>query len=114
MARASAKPVFARSFGLRLRNLRGRMVPPMTATSLAVRAGVSVPYVSQLESGRRVPALASVLALAGVLRCEAWELLMIDPADPRTMLLDAIRERDWQAVDRLLEELGKPSRTRGR
>ncbi len=81
----------------------------MSATGLAVRAGVSIAYVSQLESGKRCPSLAALVALATALRCEPWELLILDPNDPRVLLLDAIRRYDWKAVSALLATLGHPA-----
>src|SRR6266508_974492 len=91
MVRTAVTPAFSRRFGRRLRMLREQMRPPMSTTGLAVRAGISIAYVSQLESGKRSPSLAALFALAGALRCEPWELLILDPNDPRVLLLDAIR-----------------------
>lgn len=82
----------------------------MSATGLAVRAGVSIAYVSQLEAGKRAPSLAALLALAGALRCEPWELLVLDADDPRATLLDAIRDHDWSGADAALVVLGRPAR----
>lgn len=82
----------------------------MSATGLAVRAGVSIAYVSQLESGKRCPSLAALVSLAAALRCEPWELLLIDPDDPRALLLDAIRRFEWKTADALLTSLGRPAR----
>lgn len=78
-----------------------------------MRAGLSIPYVSQLESGKRAPSLASLMALAGALGCEVWELLLLGPDDPHAALLKAIRARDWSPVDESLTALGMPPRSRG-
>lgn len=85
----------------------------MSRTGLAVRAGLSLPYVSQLESGRRAPSLAAMFALAGALGCEVWELLLPGPDDPHAALQKAIRDRDWAAVDAVLLAIGMPPRTQG-
>ena len=82
----------------------------MSATGLAVRAGVSVPYISQLESGLRAPSLAAIISLAGALGVEAWELLLV-PENPHAGLMKAIRARDWAAIDAALEALGMPPRS---
>jgi transcriptional regulator with XRE-family HTH domain len=81
----------------------------MSATGLAVRAGVSVPYISQLESGLRAPSLAAIISLAGALGVEPSELLLV-PETPHAALMKAIRARDWEAVEAALDALGMPPR----
>jgi len=49
-----------------------------TIASVAVRAGLSVPYIANLENGRGNPTLAALSALAGALGAE----LKVDLASP--------------------------------
>ncbi len=98
MARVAVDAAFCQHFGRRLRVLREAHRPAMSATGLAVRAGVSVPYISQLEAGLRAPSLAAIISLAGALGVKAWELLLV-PETPYAALMKAIRARDWTAVD---------------
>lgn len=114
MARVGVTAEFRRQFARRLRVLRDAHRPALTATALAVRAGLSMPYVSQLESGRRAPSLAALFALAGALGVEVWELLQVGTDDPFAALLKAVRARDWAGVDAALLALGMPHRSPSR
>lgn len=80
----------------------------MSATGLTVRAGVSVPYISQLEAGLRAHSIAAIIALSEALGVEAWELLLV-PENPYGALVRAIRARDWESVEAVLEALGVPA-----
>jgi transcriptional regulator with XRE-family HTH domain len=110
MARVGVTKAFCGQFGRRLRQLRGAHRPPLTCTALAVRSGVSIPYISQLESGKRAPSLAALISLAGALGVEPGELLFLGVDNPWADLMRAIRARDWAATDAALAAVGMPVR----
>ena len=63
----------ARTMAATLKRLRGRR--GLTQQALAVRAGVSLGYVSRLEIGRHDPKLSTLRKLARALGVPAAELL---------------------------------------
>ena len=84
----------------RLRESRG-----LSLSALAARAGVGKGLLSELESGRRNPTLASLYALAGPLRVPLADLLddapgsIVDGDGARTRLLDVRTEADGSTVE---------------
>ncbi|MEA1647821.1 helix-turn-helix transcriptional regulator [Nitrospirillum sp. BR 11164] len=60
-------------FGKLLR--QQRKVKGLTQEELAGRAGMAVPYLSDLERGKWNPSLAMIVDLARGLGVEAWEIL---------------------------------------
>jgi transcriptional regulator with XRE-family HTH domain len=81
------KPVSpdAALFGQRVRELREKR--KMTQTDLATAAGMSLPYVSDVERGVKVPSLTTLVRLAVALNCKLTALVAVfDKADLRAML----------------------------
>jgi len=64
-------------FGERLRARRAEL--GLTLLTVATQAGLSVPYVANLEKGRGNPTLDAIVALAGALQVGPAELLAVDP-----------------------------------
>jgi transcriptional regulator with XRE-family HTH domain len=59
----------------------------MTQTDLATAAGMSLPYVSDVERGVKVPSLTTLVRLAVALNCKLTALVAVfDKADLRAML----------------------------
>ena len=54
----------------------------LTQDQLAERAGLSKPFLSQLENGKRQFTHETLVVLADALRCEPADLIMRDPSDP--------------------------------
>ena len=65
----------AEIFGKTLRRIREAREPRLTQESLAHAAGLVTNYVSDLERGRKVPSLTTILQLAHALSIEPAELL---------------------------------------
>lgn len=104
-ARAHPDPTddVALRVGRRIRQLReGR---GLSLSALAARAGVGKGLLSELESGRRNPTLASLYALAGPLRVTLSDLLgdapgsVVDGEGARSRLLDVRTEDDGTTVE---------------
>ena len=64
----------ATQFGAILRDLRA--AKGLSQEELAFRAGMSVPYLSDLERGRSTPSLAMVVDLARALEVHPSEMLV--------------------------------------
>jgi transcriptional regulator with XRE-family HTH domain len=62
-------------FGARLKELREQRGE--TQRSLAEAAGFSYPYIAEMESGRKVPSLTTLLRLAIALDCKIVELVEV-------------------------------------
>lgn len=72
-------------FGRRLRELREKR--RMTQGALADAAEMSLPYISELERGMKVPSLTTLVRLAVALDCKVTALVSgFDKADLRMML----------------------------
>jgi len=67
------RPSLQPAFGSVLR--RRRLAASLSQEALAELAGLTPVYVSNLETGRRVPTINAARALAVGLRCAAWELV---------------------------------------
>ncbi len=88
---------------MRLRQLRHEV--GFTQERVALDIHLSSGFVALIESGARLPSLGVLVSLAESLGCHVIDLLAIDPTDPRVVLLDAIRLRDWGRAERVLAEL---------
>lgn len=62
-------------FGTHLRELREQRGE--TQRSLADAAGVSHPYIAEMERGRKVPSLTTLLRLAIALKCDVADLVEV-------------------------------------
>jgi transcriptional regulator with XRE-family HTH domain len=72
-------------FGRRLREVR--MKRGMTQQSLAEVAGMSEPYISNMEHGLKVPSLTTILRLAVALDCKVMDLVgVFDKTDLSSVL----------------------------
>lgn len=72
-------------FGQRLRALREKR--RMTQGALADAAEMSLPYVSEMERGMKVPSLTTIVRLAVALNCNVTALVSdFDKADLRVMI----------------------------
>jgi len=72
-------------FGQRLRALREKR--KMTQTDLAHAAEMSLPYISEMERGVKVPSLTTLVRLAVALDCKVSALVSdFDKADLRAMI----------------------------
>ncbi|MBL7521925.1 helix-turn-helix domain-containing protein, partial [Frankia sp. CNm7] len=68
-----------RAIGVAIRAARRRAGMPMTA--LAEKAGVSQPYLSQLENGRNNPSIQTLYRIANALELSPQDLLPSDQSD---------------------------------
>jgi transcriptional regulator with XRE-family HTH domain len=72
----------AKVFGARLKELREQR--GHTQRSLADAAGFSYPYIAEMETGRKVPSLTTILRLAIALDCKMCDLVdVFDRRDVR-------------------------------
>ena len=62
-------------FGRRLREVRQRR--RITQDTLALTAGLTKAYISDMERGLKVPSLTTVLRLAVALECKVTELVSV-------------------------------------
>lgn len=108
MARSGGSATLAHRLGARVRLLRREV--NMTQEQLALNANLSPGFIALVEAGSRLPSLGALVAIAAGLHRELLDLLLLDASDPRTALLDALRAREWAAVDRALAQLGRPHR----
>jgi transcriptional regulator with XRE-family HTH domain len=72
-------------FGARLQELRKKR--GLSTQALADVADMSPTYVSNLETGVKVPSLTTLVRLAAALRCKVCDLVRpLDAHDPATLL----------------------------
>jgi len=72
-------------FGDRLRERREKQ--DLSVRSLADLAGMSYTYISDMERGRRVPSLTTIIRLAVALDCKVTDLVgMFDRKNLRSLL----------------------------
>lgn len=84
---------------------------------LAERLGISRPQVSKIEKSTREVDLATLEALAGILRCEVADLIVRDPSDPEGLwsVWDQLEPTERrQAVDLIRVIKGGKTGTDGR
>jgi transcriptional regulator with XRE-family HTH domain len=94
----------ARRLGARIRRLR--LEAGVTQEKLAWSIDLDKGYMSQIESGRRLPSLVVLVRIAEQLGLEAADLLALELSRPRLLLLDAARRKDTKALHRAIERLG--------
>ena len=106
MPRLTGSTSFARKLGQRIRALRHQA--KLTQEAVALSANLNLGFVSQLESGQRLPSLTVLIAVASALHVKPYDLLAFDPNDARSVLLDALRRDEWAEVAAALERLQAP------
>ena len=100
------------TFGLRLRGFRKKK--GLTIEQLAERVGLSTNYLGDVERGKKLPSMATLIRIVNVLDISADELLKVDVNRP-DYLVDAEisarmgnltqRQRVW--VPRMLDSIRK-------
>jgi transcriptional regulator with XRE-family HTH domain len=106
MPRLTGSTNFARKLGQRIRELRHQA--KLTQEAVALSANLNLGFISQLESGQRLPSLTVLIAVASALHVKPYDLLAFDANDARATLLDALREDDWSSAASALERLQAP------
>lgn len=111
MPRLTGSTNFARKLGQRIRSLRHEA--NLTQEAIALAANLNIGFVSQLESGQRLPSLTVLIGVASALQVKPYDLLVLDSNDHRAMLLEAARRGDWDEASSTLARLRgakRPSR----
>ncbi|MFI5299622.1 MAG: helix-turn-helix domain-containing protein [Polyangiales bacterium] len=103
MPRGTSTTNLARKLGARIRSLR--VEADVTQERLAWACEIDKGYLSQIESGKRLPSLAVLVLVARQLKVEIADLVAFDLRRPRLMLLDAARRRDDEAIATALARL---------
>lgn len=109
MPRLTGSATFARKLGQRIRGLRYEA--GLTQEAVALSANLNIGFVSQLESGQRLPSLTVLIAVANALHVKPYDLLAFEASDPRAALLEAARTGDWAEAAAALARLGAPKRS---
>lgn len=65
---------------LRIRSIRKQL--KWSQTELALRAGVRTATISEIETGKRSPDLATLEAVAAAFPCSVLDLFEVDEGDP--------------------------------
>lgn len=100
MARKKAPPLKTREPN-RVRELRTSL--GWTQAKLAEKTGLSVPSISQIESGKQGFSDDSRVALAKALRCDPADLMPPDP-DSLTAIFNKIKPEDQPLARNLLKQ----------
>jgi transcriptional regulator with XRE-family HTH domain len=103
MPRRTADKTYARKFGARVRTIRQEQA--LTQERLAWDCDIDKGFLSQVEAGKRIPSIPTLVALATRLGVGAADLLAFDLAEPRFAMLDACRLSDRKAVRDALRRL---------
>jgi transcriptional regulator with XRE-family HTH domain len=77
----------------------------ITQEKLAWDCDLAKPYLSQVESGKRIPSVPVLALLAKRLGVELADIVAVRPKQPRLALLEAARRRDRTGVHAALELL---------
>jgi hypothetical protein len=94
----------ARKLGARIRALREEK--GLTQEALAWDCGFAKAHLSQLESGKGVPSLPALHALARRLGVDAVDIVAMEATKPLHKLIDALRIGDAAAARAQLVRLG--------
>ncbi len=103
MPRRSGTASLSRKLGARIRALREEA--GVTQERLAWDCDFTKSYLPQVESGKRLPSVPALYALAERLDVDILDMLGFDMRQPRHRLLDAVRRGDADAVRHVLEQL---------
>jgi transcriptional regulator with XRE-family HTH domain len=101
--RRAGPAVLARRLGARIRELRQEA--GITQEKLAAYCDVDKGYLSQVESGKRLPSIPVIALLAAELGTEIADLVGFNMTVPRIQLLDAARRRDASGIRQALKRL---------
>lgn len=87
----------------------------LTQEQLSERAGLSKPFISQLEGGKRQFTHETLVVLAEALRCEPADLIMRDPSDPEGIWsvwdsLAAVERRQVVEIAKTFKKTGTEDR----
>ena len=83
--------------GVKLRRIREQS--RMSLSDVYVRTGVSKAQISRIENGKTDPRMSTVTRL---LSCYGASLSDLEPAPPRTLTLNEIKERSVRGADRIM------------
>jgi transcriptional regulator with XRE-family HTH domain len=100
----AGSPAFSRRLGARIRALREEV--GLTQESVAWACEIPKPHLSRIESGKGLPSIPILFALAKHLKVEAADLVGFDMRKPRLALADAARRGDAIRVRTALKRLG--------
>lgn len=104
MARSVGSKALAQKIGARMRTLRQEV--NLTQEQLALASNLSPGMVALIESGKRLPSLGTMIAVAGSLHVELIDLLAFDVAKNELhRLVDAIRRKDADGAQSALAVL---------
>lgn len=103
MPRLPSSAALSRKLGARVRALRAEM--KVTQERLAWDSDLDKGFLSQIESGKRMPSVAVLARIARRLGVEIADLFAFTSADPRLALLDAARRQDRDALQVSLRKL---------
>jgi len=98
---ANYPPRLARLLGARIRALREEA--QITQETLAWDCDLTKGYLSQVESGKRMPSMPALFALAKRLGIEAADLVALNRENPRLQLLEATRRGDRSEAHKSLQ-----------
>lgn len=112
MPRRPATRTLARRVGARIRAVR--LETDITQEQLAWSCNLAKAYLSQVESGKRLPSLSALAVIAKRLKVEPADLLMVDLKDHRMRLADSLRRDDDEQSREALRALGWTGRRRAR
>ena len=105
MPRRKGPVTLAKKLGARIRALRE--VAGITQERLAWDCDLDKGFLSQVESGKRMPSIPVIFQLAERLGVQAADIVAVS-RDPRLRLLDAARGADATAVRAALALLRRP------
>lgn len=104
MPRRPGSAQLARRIGARIRALRQEA--GLTQEGLAWSCDLAKAYLSQIESGKRLPSLSALCNIARRVGVDPIDLLAIDPRNPKHALVDAVRRSDRESVESALRATG--------
>lgn len=104
MPRRSGSAHLARRIGARIRALRQEA--GLTQEALAWSCELAKAYLSQVESGKRLPSIPVLFTIARRVGADPIDLLAVDARNPKHALVDAVRRFDRESVDVALRALG--------
>jgi len=108
MPRRPGPATLARRLGARIRELRAQS--RLTQEKLAWACDLDKGFLSQVESGKRMPSVPVLFVLARELGVEVADIVALDKKNPRLRLLDAARRLDAEEQTQLAADSEKRAR----